>query len=246
MVWSLARFNSGTETVLLAEQALPIQFSPGVTQKIRLKVVDNGSSNPVLAGYIWDPTGNWVELFSEIEDTSGSKITAAGLPGYLVTFNENRVSAATDNYGVLVKKFTLDNTPGGGGGGGGGLGSWSVPGEPASVGELTVFPEAPDTRRAVWETSQLRTDRGYIVGRAQMSISRARMSATWVLDATDFATVHDLLVLAMKSKKSFGMDLDNDGSQQYFIVTDAEIATTRIATNAFRLGPVSLLEVFPT
>ena len=79
-----------------------------------------------------------------------------------------------------------------------------------------------------------------------MSISRDAMSATWVLDATDFATVNALLNLALSSGGSFGIDLDADSSLQYFILTDGNVPVTRIAPDAFRIGPVNLLEVFPS
>ena len=247
MVFSLVRYNSGTGTVLVAPTSLPVPFGVDTLARLRLMVDDNSTPNPELSGWMFDATGGeWVSLFSAFEDTSGSKIAAKGMAGYYVTFNKDLASAMKKNYGFRVNRFVIDNDTGGGGGGGGGVGTWSLPNEPPSVGTLSLMPEAPDTRTPIWNTSQIKTDRGYFTSRATMSISRDAMSATWVLDATDFATVNALLNLALSSGGSFGIDLDADSSLQYFILTDGNVPVTRIAPDAFRIGPVNLLEVFPS
>jgi len=99
VTFKVSRFNSGTETVLQTigfSAAAPLNIDLGKPVGMLIRVVDSGG-NPVITSTITNITlgsaqFTGVVLFTPYTDSSGSKLTGAGWPGFICGQDRNDIS----------------------------------------------------------------------------------------------------------------------------------------------------------
>jgi len=226
--FELVRIVAGVETVL--ETSRPVSaalFYPGEYHVLRLHVQDSGG-DPVLNGIWQDQTGENRVIFQDVIDDDASKITATNSAGIYCKLH----GMGGKNPAFHVQRFTLDDT--------------SIPpptwdSEAEIEGEIPFNPEFPEDAQDIYRTLQDVTERLYVRSRREFIAPRTVFPATWVLNATDGATLYAYLVARQDDRKGFSIDID--GTSADFVIASEDIALDREAGGTWVIGPVELMEV---